>query len=496
MKQSFFNIKISSLILFASIVLSLPEANLSALQPHHKRAWAGNTYNDYHILANYSLHKNSGNQPKSFSTSVNKNSPAGYKPFYISHYGRHGARLLSKHTYFKTGIEELQKAASEHNLTKTGLELLQDMETILGMHEGMFGILSQKGGKQHREIATHMSENFPEVFSQKDRHEVVAVSSVVPRCLLSMNNFTNELQKHNPNLNFNLLSGNKYMNYIVFYPDDKKEVQDRSYEIYDSLIINDLKPSNFYEKIFINPEIAQKEIENKSPNNKAEFFKSLYFAGASCNNIDNCSIDIFKYFSNDEIYQLWRANNTFKYSELCNSSLFGYRNGHAAKNLLRDIISRADYAIGSSNNIDLREIMLDKNSYSIDNDQNLNTSEPKLDGKSIAADLRFGHESGLMPLLSLLRIDGFDKLLNPVGVESYWLCYDYMPMASNIQFIFYKKDSVTENNILVKVLYNEKETFFPELTPWVNPEVSNDNNRANGYFYKWSDLKAYFYKLL
>lgn len=53
-------------------------------------------------------------------------------------------------------------------------------------------------------------------------------------------------------------------------------------------------------------------------------------------------------------------------------------------------------------------------------------------------------------------------------------------MASNLQMVFY---SNRKGNILVKLLYNEKETAIPALTPECGP------------YYSWSVLKDYLLSL-
>lgn len=73
-------------------------------------------------------------------------------------------------------------------------------------------------------------------------------------------------------------------------------------------------------------------------------------------------------------------------------------------------------------------------------------ADAALAGNDIAADLRFGHDVGLMPFFSLLRIDGFDK-------------------------------AVGFNEVLVKLFFNEQETSIPAIGP--------------GPYYRWSELREY-----
>ena len=58
-----------------------------------------------------------------------------------------------------------------------------------------------------------------------------------------------------------------------------------------------------------------------------------------------------------------------------------------------------------------------------------------------------------------------------------WRAYDIFPMASNVQFVFFHKKG--SNDVLVKVLLNEKETKLPVKTD-VAP------------YYHWKDVESYY----
>jgi hypothetical protein len=55
-----------------------------------------------------------------------------------------------------------------------------------------------------------------------------------------------------------------------------------------------------------------------------------------------------------------------------------------------------------------------------------------------------------------------------------------MTMATNIQFIFYRNRA---GEVLVKILYNEKETLLAGVPAYEGP------------YYRWSELRAYFESL-
>ena len=82
-----------------------------------------------------------------------------------------------------------------------------------------------------------------------------------------------------------------------------------------------------------------------------------------------------------------------------------------------------------------------------------------------SAQLRYGHETVLLPLVCLIGINGYDLEtddLEKLEAKGWW-CSDVFPMGSNVQFIFYRSGP-NDNDILFKVLLNEKEAKLPIRT--------------------------------
>lgn len=104
------------------------------------------------------------------------------------------------------------------------------------------------------------------------------------------------------------------------------------------------------------------------------------------------------------------------------------------------------------------------------------------DGSHRAADFRFGHDTTILPLAALLRIDDTQHRSLPFqqANEMGWYSFFQVPMATNCQMVFYKNK---KNEVLVKVLYNEKEVDIPGVEPVAGP------------YYKWSDFRAHCIKL-
>jgi len=150
-------------------------------------------------------------------------------------------------------------------------------------------------------------------------------------------------------------------------------------------------------------------------------------------------------FTTTEWYELWQPHNYSYYMEKGPNPAPGEKFIQGtALSLLEQIISKADEAITTGD---------------------------------CAADLRFSHDSHLVPLSTTLQLDGCRaKVTDPYGVAAAWANYRISPMAGNIQLIFYKN---RRGEVLVKFLLNENEVGIPASTD-LYP------------YYRWEDVKAYY----
>ena len=139
-------------------------------------------------------------------------SPQGKKPFYISHYGRHGSRYINSRSGYDTPFRMMAHADSVNELTPIGERVFDEMKLIMDDTEGRWGELTSYGKKQHREIAHRMVERFPEVFSGDAR--VKCVSTIVPRCIASMGVAMMEMKQMNPKLRITMEASQRYQGYM------------------------------------------------------------------------------------------------------------------------------------------------------------------------------------------------------------------------------------------------------------------------------------------
>ena len=363
--------------------------------------------------------------------------PKGYKPFYISHYGRHGSRYHSSARMFEGAKKVLERAEEAGILTDEGMLLKRQVDTLWNEHLGMFGMLTERGAAEHKGIASRMFENYPEVFEGKnDRSDVECVSSYWPRCLVSMANCTSVLQSKSDKLRFHYVTGPKYLNYISMDLDTKEvsmEADSLCHEMRDRTIDCD----RFMKALFTDQEKAAETVENPQ-----DFMEQTFLAGS----ISGCTIShpgIFSHFTVEELTAEAQQRDARLYYVFGISKERGDYEASIAKPLIEDFIAKADDAVK--------------------------------EGSTRAADLRFGHDVGLLPLIGTINIKGMEERWSFDEIKSHWTGFEMIPMGSNIQIVFYRN---SRNDVIVKILYNDRETSIPALTA------------MDGPFYRWDDLRS------
>ena len=120
--------------------------------------------------------------------------PDGYAPIYISHYGRHGARHLYNNSEYELLYTTLAAAHDADALTEVGERVWACVSELYPHFKGRGADLTQYGQWQHRMLAERMCKDFPELFGAEPN--VFALSSIKPRCIMSMLAFCSSLAKH------------------------------------------------------------------------------------------------------------------------------------------------------------------------------------------------------------------------------------------------------------------------------------------------------------
>lgn len=365
--------------------------------------------------------------------------PKGYKPFYMSHYGRHGSRWLHSAAQYSQPVEALEKANQYGKLTARGKEVLQQMREIQASSQGRIGELTTVGARQHQQIAQRMVKNFPEIFRGKDI-VVDAKSSTVMRCALSMLNEVKELQAFNPKMTINADASGADMWYMV-YGDSKANQLEANARAGKLQTFRDkhYHPDYFIKKVFNDTQFAQDSLNLPG-------LMQAFLDVTSNQQSHDTDISFWDLFDDQERYENWLIDNSFWYVVRGPSPITEGYMPHLAENLLNNILESADKAI---------------------------------EGKGVNANLRFGHDACLVPLVCLMELGDFGKVFNDLEdiAASRWHIQDLTTMGANMQLIFYR--SKKNEDVLVKALVNEKELSMPVPT-------------ETAPYYSWKALKAYY----
>ncbi|MBR3495243.1 MAG: hypothetical protein IKH37_00780 [Prevotella sp.] len=372
--------------------------------------------------------------PYSFEKVKLTKAPKGYKPFYISHYGRHGSRYYWSDRLYYELDSLLTKAHQKQLLTAEGEAFYNKF--MASKEELKTGIseLTQLGWEQHQFIARTMYNNFPQVF--KKGGNVLAISSLSGRCVLSMSAFCQELVQCNPKIEIREQSSRFTLDGVV--PTDRQNpvkhrfprVTPRYEKNKDRFKYEDNLRDKIIPRVFTSTEGLPGNLHHIGSNliNLYTSLPSIGHEGMMGNII-----------TDQEIVDQWENSNLGSYSWV-----FGPQNDMIP--VLQDIIRKAEAAInGTSDHI---------------------------------ADLRFGHDTCLGPLTVLMGLNGADKdPEDPYEVKNTyqnWLT----GKASNVQLIFYRKGK-SSTDILVKCLLNGREVRLP---------VPTDNYP----YYRWSDFRQFY----
>ena len=187
--------------------------------------------------------------------------PGDKKPFYLSHYGRHGSRYINSRSGYDIPYKMMAQADSLDELTVFGEEVYAEMRRIMRDTENRWGELSGYGKRQLEAIGHRMAQRFPEIFCPGAR--VTAVSTVVPRCIESMGSAALQLLQVCPQLNITMESSQRnqwYMNY-----QDRKlrrnYMTPEAQKAYDAYTASRMGNSQLMELIFKNPDIVKEFVD-------------------------------------------------------------------------------------------------------------------------------------------------------------------------------------------------------------------------------------------
>ncbi len=372
--------------------------------------------------------------------------PEGYTAFYMDHYGRHGSRWLIDPKQYSDCVNSLQKGADAGKLTGRGMEALEIFKRIQAASFKRLGELSDVGAEQHRHLAWRMYHNFPEIFSA---HHVPidAKSTIVIRCILSMQNAVDQIKALNPSALVTTDASEHDMFYMNFHDTIAPKLRKPAVDRYTPQLKEKyLHPEHMLNVIFSDVKWAEDNLDTK------ELLVNMFdVVGNMQSHHLFDGINLYDLFSEDDLVNTWAYNNARWYLYSGNTPLTQNRVPYMEANLLQNFLDSARTAVAKG---------------------------------TPGATLRFGHESVVLPLVCLMGLNGYDYSTTDLfSLVDRWQSYKIFPMACNVQWVFYK--SRHNDKILMKCMLNEHEVKFPAaIKPVQFP------------YYDWKDVEAYYVKKL
>jgi len=369
--------------------------------------------------------------------------PPGYEPFYISHYGRHGARYITDDKQYKYLVGKLDTAQTMRLLTPLGEDALRRLKVAYGDAYRRDGDLTRLGARQHRAIAHRMFVNYPSLFSQP--LTVKANSSTVRRCMLSMANFCLELKTMYPRLDIDMNASEHDMYYLT--PNDSIEIPKsaRDGELYD--ILADFKRRMLNGRhqmdLLFNDTVKAGRLVDAH-----RLADDLWHVSSDMLCLPELRLSFSDLFTDDEIIDGFRAYNASWC--LWEGLMPGARPSYyAIYPLLKNFLDEAHAAVQSQ--------------------------QPTIR-------LRFGHDSVLLPFAYILGVDEAIHTTDDMeNLHNTFALFRLIPMAGNVQWVFFRKQGNAD--ILVKFLVSENETSIPIDTDCYP-------------FYHWSDVESHYLNML
>jgi predicted alpha-1,2-mannosidase len=385
--------------------------------------------------------------------------PAGYQLCYLSHYGRHGSRWLPSDKRYEW---VLQQFSDEKNLTSKGKALRKSLQIICANAHGNGGKLTPLGTWQHQQLAKRMMQHFPSLFI--DGSTVTARSSVVGRCRASMVAFCDQLSYDCPGLRLDMVTDSADMDWISHESPDEMLIK---MEAAPALKVS---PDRLMRLLFRDPskvahpqnlmtelhtiasdiqdlaEPATPYVAPKSGSMTSEDFGlgNREHSTVASNKLGRKAWkqNLYSYFTLEEMQAIYERNcGQMFHQNGPDPSSHGIP-AQCAALLWQNIVTEADRS---------------------------------LSGKGPKVCLRFGHDTALYRLLTLLGIT-----TQPDGTP--WKALDeVVPMAANLQMPFYRN---AEGDVLVRFYLNEKPVSLHGLAP----ASTEQGVKA----YRWSDVKRHF----
>ena len=362
--------------------------------------------------------------------------PKGYKPVYLSHYGRHGSRCDGGFAGYDYVLEALKQAQAEGILTEDGAALLEETRKVIAEWDCCPAHLTERGVYEEQELGRRVYKANKDIF-KKGNKKVRVELSTVPRSIISMSAFTTTMASLQPDLNFSYDCGERYFGYIDngFSSPHRKvskklmeEMLSRESPDFDAL----------FSRLFTDAERGKVLAVDK------ERFNKYVWQIAKTAQASGLTENVFRHLPEEVTYYYWNKTVHEIYFNHGNSVECGADRMARTEPLVRDILTKAEEALTQG---------------------------------TVCADLKFGHDFPLMATAGYFGLEEVGARLSFDEIAEKWYNPRNIPLASNMQLVFYRN---AKGRVLVKFVYNGVERHLYDL------------KAVETVYYDWEEVKARF----
>lgn len=328
--------------------------------------------------------------------------PDSLTPVYVAYVARHGARFLSSPAKLTQITVALQQARNAGTLSDEGDDFFALTDEIREANAGNWGDLSPLGFREERKLADRICG----ILTPLSRHgvRVNAISSFVPRSVMTMYLLMNGIVRHNDTMTVNTDEGTQFDSLVCCFRSDTKYADFRKdgdwKPVYDDFFRRTV-PTAPARRLFTTTSLSDDELRQLTFD-MYEVLKANRAAGLPA--------PTTRWMSVREYEQCWKASNLLHYLRNTVSPV-SHDAAVATTPLLRRLISDIDTAVSNV------EPQLVLNGY-------------------------FGHAETLLPLLSLIRLPGcFALPLDYDNLDKYWKIQNITPLGANLLILISRSES-------------------------------------------------------
>ncbi len=319
--------------------------------------------------------------------------PDTLKPVYASYVARHGARYLSSPNKLKPVMDALIQGRNTGTLSATGEAFLKLMERVEAANKDNWGDLTPIGIQEERRLGKRMFQMLTPL--SEEQAPVFGIASYVPRCVMTMYQFSNQLIRLNDRMTVSTDEGTRFNPLLCCFIADETYAEFRKKgswkKVYKDFVSRTV-PTGPASRLFTGTRLTDHELRELT----LDMYEVL-----KANRAASLPAPTTRWMSVQEYRACWRASNLSHY--------------------LRNSISPLSDAAGKATAPLLKQMIRDTETA-----LSFPQGAPVLNGY-------FGHAETLLPLLSLLKIPGCNFLkLDYETLDNYWKIQELTPLGANL----------------------------------------------------------------